>query len=251
MPPRRRLHRPGVRPDPGPGGRRASVRRRPGPLGPADRRSSPGGRQEQIEGYRCRPGTGRGPSVPPPQVRRSEGLALVEDDLGSRRLILHVGQEFELDHRTTIWTIGLPTPDPLAIGLELRVHERHLEPPRLHGATGDLKVDLHVHVGGSGVLEVAARAGKLRDEASEYDELGSASVVVDDADQRPLGGAPCSPASFRFLEHSQPPTSARPPLLPGRQRRAGPRRHVAMARHATPRPRWPAVVPPGWASAAG
>lgn len=99
-------------------------------------------------------------------------------------------------------SIGPPTPDTLAVGLELRVQEGPLEPPRLHRAAGDLKIDLHVHVGRTRMLEGALCAEQLWDKATEHYELGATAVVMDHANERPLCGAPRGPATLSLFGHS-------------------------------------------------
>lgn len=103
-------------------------------------------------------------------------------------------------------TVGLPAPDHVAaglhVGLELGVPQGQLEPPRLRRAECDLEVDLHVDVGGAGVVEAAASAEQLGDESAEHDELRAATVVVDHADERPLGSAARGSAAFSFVVHA-------------------------------------------------
>jgi hypothetical protein len=76
----------------------------------------------------------------------------------------------------------------LAVWLEPCVPQRLLEAPGVDGSTGNLEIDLHVDVHRPGVSEAAARAEQLGDEPAQDDELGAGAVVVNDPDERALGG---------------------------------------------------------------
>lgn len=143
------------------------------------------------------------------------------------RLVVHVGEQFELDHHSGCDALRDPPPDPLGVGLELGVAERLFEPAGVDSPARDLKVDLHVNISGSGVTEHAVSTEQFGDEPAKQNELRTGSIMM----HHPYKGRLCRCSSFAgprwLIGHCTPPPSARRLPRRARQARADRRRHVA------------------------
>jgi hypothetical protein len=87
------------------------------------------------------------------KVRCTEGVATVEHDRDAGKFLVQVGKEFELDLRNGFGSIGTPPPDSFVVRFELGVPQGVFEADGVDRPGGDLQVDLHIDIGGSGVSE--------------------------------------------------------------------------------------------------
>jgi hypothetical protein len=64
----------------------------------------------------------------------------------------------------------------LAVRQELRIAQGPLQALGVDRATGDLQIDLNIHVRRPGMPEATARAQQLGDEPAQDDELGASAA---------------------------------------------------------------------------
>jgi hypothetical protein len=87
------------------------------------------------------------------QVRCTESVAPIEHDRDAGTFLVQVGEEFELDLGDGFGSVCAPSPDPFVVRFELGVPQGVLEADGVDRPGGDLQVDLHIDIGGSGVSE--------------------------------------------------------------------------------------------------
>ncbi len=96
------------------------------------------------------------------QIGRAEAYTPIKMDRRTLRLIIEVRQQFELHDNRGRMPFCHPSPDAVAVGLELGTHERLLESCRADRTGGDLEIDLHVNVCGARMPPATACAQQFR-----------------------------------------------------------------------------------------
>jgi hypothetical protein len=96
-------------------------------------------------------------------------------------MILEICEQLESDHCWHIQRVRFPSPHILVIRFELGIAECPFQPHRTDRSASDLKVDLHIDVGGSGVLKGAGSTQEFRNQATEDDKLRTFPVMMYDS----------------------------------------------------------------------
>lgn len=138
------------------------------------------------------------------QVHGAEGITAIEVERRLGWCIVAIGKQLELDYRrrTAAVSICSPAPGLVRIGLEFGIAERTLQPCGVHSPVCDLEIHLDIDIRGTGMAKAAPRTEQFGHETTKQDELGARAIVMDNPDQRLLGGESRRATSRGLITHA-------------------------------------------------